>query len=180
MTRHALTKLHIKASNKIGTKVGSGSIEKLLTVSSNSKEIEQHICIFLAEHNLPLRLADSMIPLLRKLFPKDQALAWVTLGNQKTKNILRHIFFLVTQPVSWVAQSYFFSVIIDKTTDCTFDKQLAVRVLFFSEKDLKLHVEVLDMVKWSDRSAEGLITSIKQVIEKELDSLTKFYRILCG
>ena len=39
-------------------------------------------------------------------------------------------------------------------------------VIFFSEKDLKLHVETLDMVKCSDGSAEGLTNCIKQVIEK--------------
>ncbi|XP_065584645.1 uncharacterized protein LOC136043679, partial [Artemia franciscana] len=60
----------------------------------------------------------------------------------------------------------FFSVIIDETTDRTIDKQLAIMVVFFSEKDLKLHVEVLDMVKCSDGSAEGLTNRIKQVIEE--------------
>jgi len=100
MTSHALTKQHIKANNEIETKVDSGSTEILLTVGSNSKEIEQHICIFLAEHNLPLRLADNLIPLLRKLFPKDQALGRATLGNQKATNILLNNFPLVTQLVS--------------------------------------------------------------------------------
>ena len=142
-------------------------------------KLKKNTLIRVKNHDLPLCLVDSLIPFLRKLFPKDQALAWVTLGNQKAKNILRHIFLLVKQTVSWVAQSYFFSVIIDKTTDCTVDKQLAIRALFFSERDLKLHVKELDMVKWNDRSVEGLTTSIKQVIEKEIDSLTKYCWILC-
>ena len=165
MTKHALTKQHIKASSEIETK--SGSIEKLLTVGSHSKEIEQRICIFLAEHNLPLRLADSLIPLLRKLFPKDQALAGVTLGKQKATNILRQNFLLVLQnQLVELLKTTFFSVIIDETTDCTIDKQLAIMVVFFSEKDLKLHVKVLDMVKCSDGSAEGLTNRIEQVIEE--------------
>ena len=167
LTKHVLTKQHIKASNEIETKSGSGSIEKLLTVGSHSKEIEQRICIFLAEHNLPLRLADSLILLLRKLFPKDQALTGVTLGKQKATNILRQNFSLVLQnQLVELLKTTFFSVIIDETTDRTVDKQLAIIVVFFSEKDLKLHVEVLDMVKCSDGSAEGLTNRIKQVIEK--------------
>ena len=95
LSRHALTKQHIKASNEIETKVGSGSFEKLLSVGSNFKDIEQRIYIFLAEPNFPLSLADSLFPLLRKLFPKDQALEGVTLGKQKAPNILRHNFSLV-------------------------------------------------------------------------------------
>ncbi|XP_065581765.1 uncharacterized protein LOC136041162 [Artemia franciscana] len=165
LTKHALTKQHIKANSEIETK--SGSIEKLLTVGSHSKEIEQRICIFLAEYNLPLRLADSLIPLLRKLFPKDQALAGVTLGKQKATNILRQNFSLVLQKqLVELLKTTFFSVIIDETTDNTIDKQLVIMVLFFSEKDLKLHVEALDMVKCSDGSAEGLTNRIKQVIEE--------------
>jgi len=38
-------------------------------------------------------------------------------------------------------------------------------VIFVSEKDLKLHVEVLDMAKCRDGSAEGLTNCIKQVIK---------------
>ena len=171
-----------KSKQWIETEVGSGSIEKLSTVGSNSKEIEQRICIFLAEHYLPLRPADSLIPLLRNLFPRDQALARVTLGNQKAKKNLRKNFPLVTRPVSWVPQSYFFSVIIDKTTDGPVEKQLAIIKLFFSEIDLKIHLEVLHMVKWSDISAEGLTICIKQVIEKKTQFshkiLLDFLRIL--
>jgi len=33
----------------------------------------------------------------------------------------------------------------------------------------------LDMVKWNDRSVEGLTTSIKQVIEKEIDYISNEY-----
>ena len=165
LTKHALTKQHIKASSEIEKK--SGSIEKLLTVGSHSKEIEQRICIFLAEHNLPLRLADSLTPLFRKLLPKDQALAGVTLGKQKASNILRHNFSLVLQnQLVELLKTTFFSVIIDETTDRTIDKQLAIMVVFPSEKDLKLHVEVLDMVMSSDGLAEGLTNRIKQVIEE--------------
>jgi len=92
LTRHALPKQHIKSSNENETKVGSGSIEKILTLASNSKEIVQHICIFLAEHNLPLNLADTSFPLLRILFPKDQVLEGVTLGQQKATDICNKIF----------------------------------------------------------------------------------------
>jgi len=53
LTRHALPKRHIKAGNENETKVSSGSIEKLPTLASHSKEIAQRICMFLAEHNLP-------------------------------------------------------------------------------------------------------------------------------
>ena len=45
--------------------------------------------MFLAEHNLPLNLADSSFPFLRILFPKDQALEGVTLGKQKATHILQ-------------------------------------------------------------------------------------------
>ena len=71
-------------------------------VGSNSKEIEQRICIFLAQHNLSLSLADSLVPLLRKLFPKDQALAGVTLGKQKAAKFCDEIFFGTTPSVNSV------------------------------------------------------------------------------
>jgi len=69
-------------------------------------------------------------------------------------------------------------VIIDKTADLLLIKQLATILIFFSEKGLKRHVKILDMVKRSNGLADSLIDSIKQVIEKKLDSKAKYSRIL--
>ena len=47
-------------------------------------------------------------------------------------------------------------MIINKTTDCTVDKQLAIRVLFFIGKDLILHVEKIDPLRDKMRSDKSL------------------------
>ena len=60
-----------------------------------------------------------------------------------------------------------FSVIIDETTDVTVDSQLAVMVQYWDPAESEMIVDVLDFVKCTDATADGLS---KAVIER-LDSL---------
>jgi hypothetical protein len=39
--------------------------------------------LFIAENNLPISIMEDLVPLLQDLFPSDQALHEVTLGNKK-------------------------------------------------------------------------------------------------
>ena len=51
--------------------------------------MEIKVCSFIAENNLPISLCESLLPLLRSLFPSDSVLKQVKLGKQKATNTIR-------------------------------------------------------------------------------------------
>ena len=97
------------------------------------KPMEIKLSAFLAEHDLAISLSDDLVNLLRSLFPKDDALKNLTLGEQKATNVIRQALgFDCLHETVTTLRSRLFSVIIDERTDLSTIKQLAVLATYFN------------------------------------------------
>lgn len=82
---------------------------------------------------------EDLVPLLRNIFPSDEALRGVKLGKQKATNVIRQVlgFYAIKEYVAKLKANKF-SLIIDETTDLSTTSQLAIIGTFFDEKNFKL------------------------------------------
>jgi len=53
--------------------------------------MEIKLAMFISENNLPISISDSLLELLRNIFPNDNHLKNVTLGKQKCTNVIRQV-----------------------------------------------------------------------------------------
>ena len=118
ITRHASSKKH-QSQEKLS--MSTKSTCDMVGHRSNddiASSMEVKICAFIAEHNLPLSISDSMVAFLSSMFPNDVPLKKVKLGKQKATNMLRQVLgFDYLQDMVTLLQSNMFSVIIDEATD---------------------------------------------------------------
>ncbi|XP_028408810.1 uncharacterized protein LOC114531390 [Dendronephthya gigantea] len=165
LKRHLISKSH---QNRHATSTASCStITNLFNKATNRHEtssIEIKLCAFIAEHNLPLSLAEDLVKLLRSLFPLNQTLRNVMLGKQKATNIVRQVigFDYLHEAIS-ALQSHSYSLIIDETTDMSTAKQLAVLTTFFDMESFEYKSFLLDMAEIVQGTAEGIYSTVKHV-----------------
>ena len=116
--------------------------------------MEIKLCSFIAEKNLPISIVEDLLPLLKDLFPSDEALRQVTLGKQKATNLIRQVlgFYSIQECVAKLKANKF-SLIIDETTDRSTTSQLAILEVYFDEKNFKLETVLIDLVPLPNRVA---------------------------
>ena len=123
-----------------------------------------HTPMVIAEHNLPLSLADDLVKFIRSLFPLNQTLRNVMLGKQKATNVVRQVLgFDYLQEAISALRSHSYSLIIDETTDLSTAKQLAVLTTYFDMQSLEYKSFLLDMPEIVDGTAEGIYSAVKHV-----------------
>ena len=87
---------------------------------SEPARVEIKTCVIVVEKNLPISIADDMVKLIKSLFPGNETLQQVTLGKQKSTNEIRQVLgFYSTKACLEKLKKTKFSLIIDKTTDCS-------------------------------------------------------------
>jgi hypothetical protein len=165
LKRHLVSKSH---QTKYATSTGRCStITSLFDRATNRNEtptMEIKLCAFIAEHNLPLSLADDLVTFIRSLFPLDQTLRNVKLGKQKATNVVRQVLGLdyLHEAIS-ALRSHSYSLIIDETTDLSTAKQLAVLTTYFDMGSFEYKSFLLDMPEIVDGTAEGIYSAVKHV-----------------
>ena len=89
------------------------------------------------------------------------------MGNKKTTNVIRQFigFDYLHETVS-ALQSRMFSIIIDKTTDLSTVKQLAVLATYFDMQSFETKYFLLDMVETVDGTANGIYSAVRQVFSE--------------
>ena len=158
-----------KHRRKTESAKGSQTISTLFKCNSfddERKVIEVKLCAFIAEHNLPITLVESFVELLKNLCPDDKALALVKLGKQKATNIIWQVLgFDYIREATRLLCLQKFSTIIDKTTDVSTRKQLAIMTCYFDTKCFQSKQILLDMVEVEDSTAEGIYSAFKGVFQ---------------
>lgn len=130
-------------------------------IEKAARKIELKICSFLSEHYLSISLCEPLLMLLKSMFPDQTALKRVSLGKQRTSNIIRQVFgnHLVSDLCA-VLRERMFAVIVDETTDRSTTKQMTIICQYYENCHMK--DSFLDMVEVHDSSARGLFQSLKQ------------------
>ncbi|CAH2000788.1 unnamed protein product [Acanthoscelides obtectus] len=115
---------------------------KISTMFSNKNEssgqvsrAEIKIAALISEHNLPIKLCDHLIPLLKDIFPDSKIAQGMQMGRTKATGVIKHV----------SAKSHFeelidelkakkLSILVDESTDIGVVKNICVCVRYFSEK----------------------------------------------
>ena len=158
LSRHKENKKH---KSLCGIKKASSSITALLGTGEKSTQIEIKLCSFIAEKNLPISIVEDLVPLLRNIFPSDEALCGVKLGKQKATNIIRQVlgFYAIKECVAKLKANKF-SLIINETTDLSTTSQLAIIGTFFDENNFKLETILIDFIPLADGTANTIYNSM--------------------
>ena len=76
-------------------------ITSLLGSQAKAARMEIKLCSFIAEKNLPISIVEDLLPLLKDLFPSDEPLRQVTLGKQKSTNVIRQVLGFIQYRSVW-------------------------------------------------------------------------------
>ena len=133
----------------------SKKIDPMLGPSNNDKaRMEIKIASFIAEKNLPISLSEDLMLLLRSLLPNDKTLCRVSMGKQKTTNVIRQVLgFQFLREGCLKLQERKFSLIIDETTDRSTQSQLALLGTYFDDEEYKMNIILIDMIEIPDGRA---------------------------
>lgn len=66
-------------------------ITSMFASQSDGARMEIRMCTFVIEKNLPLSMPEDMLNLMKSLFPTNDTLKEVTLGKQKSTNVIRQV-----------------------------------------------------------------------------------------
>lgn len=171
LNRHKDSSTHMRNKRMLNDLQQSHvSITSLFSAESRPARIEIKLCAFIAENNLPICLAEDLVALLKNLFPNEESLRCVSLGKQKSTNIIRQVlgFYSIKETMATL-KSNPFSIIIDETTDRSTKSQLAILGMYFDEESFKLVSCLIDLITLPDGTATTIYESlIKCLNEKDI------------
>ncbi len=95
------------------------------------KNAEIKLTGFMAEHNVPLRISDHLVLVLKDIFHDSQIAQNITLGRTKTTAITKHVIGdCYSESLTEILKRKKFNVLIDESTDIGNVKTLCVVVRF--------------------------------------------------
>ena len=113
------------------------------------------------EKNLPISMADDMIRFMKSLFPNNDVLQHVSLGKQKSTNLIRQVlgFLCAIESIRKLKDTKF-SLLIDETTDCSTTSQLAILATVFCEDSFKLENVLIDLLTLENGKAITIFQAV--------------------
>ncbi|CAH0562846.1 unnamed protein product [Brassicogethes aeneus] len=174
LKEHAITKKHVK--NMIGYS-GQSSVQRFFKdspIEVEVKKAELNMCALLVEHNLPFRLMDHMSEIISKCFSNPEVAKLFSCKRTKaaalTYNVLKpeleremHEDLKSYQNIS--SQAPVFSLIMDKSTDVSSTKMLAVVTKYYSKKCLKVKTKFLTLVDLEGETAQHLFDALSKALQ---------------
>ena len=163
LQRHAKSVRH--QENSKSTK--SSQPITTLWSSPDDKIIELRVCAFIAENALALFLSESIVTVLRSLFPTNTSLKSVRLRKQKATNIVRQVFAFdyLKEAVTRLRENKF-GIIIDEATDKSSLKQLAILATYFDTESFETKNFLVDMVECADGKADSIYKALKETFQE--------------
>jgi len=133
-------------------------------VPTNVLRAEVMMCNFIAQHNLPMSVADHLTDLLPKMFEDSATAKQLSCKRTKTTQIIKKCLAPdATQHVIEHCRKSPFSVMIDESNDQKCEKRLAVLVRIF---DLEHGVKsrILDMPVCNIGTSENIFNVLEEVL----------------
>ncbi|KAK4021343.1 hypothetical protein OUZ56_003260 [Daphnia magna] len=125
------------------------------------------LCLLIAEKNLSFNLIDWLIPTLKASFPDRLILEKVMMSRTKCGSVMR--FGIGSYLISTLVEtlnSTPWSLFIDETTDVSVSAALAIVAQFYSAKDKRLMVSLIEIANCCDATAIGITDTVFEVFEK--------------
>lgn len=130
-----------------------------------TKRAEFKLVMALVEHNLPFAVMDHLPQLLKNAAPDSEILKQINCARTKTTAMVK---FMAEEAKSCLADTLKttkFSIIIDKTTDISVTKCLAVLVRYADIDRKTIKDQLIGLLQINDLSAGGITTSVLNLFE---------------
>lgn len=170
MIRHANTPKH---KQNIDSKRNTPGIISLFNSSSRYqsenqiKEAELRLCAYVAEHNLPLRLMDTLPTLLKTIVPDSEIAKKIQCGHTKCNYLIKNALAVDSlNQISKKLKSTYFSVIIDESTDLSANKSLAVVVRYYDDSTKSVEDSFLNIIDVKDATSSALFETLLELLNK--------------
>ncbi|CAG9773177.1 unnamed protein product [Ceutorhynchus assimilis] len=136
LIKHSCSAKHKLNWQKVSTstKITDLYVAKREEVAVKIAEIK--LCALFATKNLPFLLMDSLSPLLKNIFPDSKIAQQLSLKRSKATAIICNSLgdnFLTDLHNKLTEPGFFFSLIMDETTDISVKKQCAFSVIFYDK-----------------------------------------------
>ena len=186
LERHAKCAMHVRNVSAVNAQM---PIKQILQTGINySADTESRICAFIAEHNLPFSISNSLLQLTKAVCPKDtrekSELETLKMSSTKCTNVIRQgLGFYFSKKLVDKLKHTKFSVIPDETTDVNIDKQLAVCTMHYDEDKNDVATSFFDIVNVKKCDAESLYDALKKsFIDKNipLDNIIGYSSDTCN
>lgn len=134
MTANHLTKARsVKSSKPINELLPSISKPSSHDIAVKSGEII--LGAFFAECNIPYRTVDTLVPVLKKIFPDSKIAQDIQLGRTKVTNIIRNVLGKSERSIlAMKLKEVPFSILADESTDVSTSKLMAIVVRLYDEE----------------------------------------------
>lgn len=170
LKRHAASDSHVRNVRAFASCANLPSLIKdsqEIAAEQQARDSQLYIAGFIAEHNLPMSLADHLVPLIGKVCPDSKIAKNITCARTKVTAVIKDVVGVEEKErVASLMKENGFSLIMDETTDTSTSKCLAVVARVYDDREKMTKDLFLDMVFVADGSAEGLYSSAKQVLVK--------------
>ena len=150
-------------------KRGQSSIDSIFLKKSDPLELqvrkaEVKMTGFIAEHNIPLAVADHLGPLFKDIFPDSKIAKNYACGKTKSTCILNRAIKpdLQSSLLEHIKNNYF-SISTDGSNDQGLSKMNPVTVRLFDINQNKVVTQFLDICLSTSSTADGIFTSIDNV-----------------
>ncbi|KAB0790539.1 hypothetical protein PPYR_15060 [Photinus pyralis] len=125
---------------------------------------EVKLCAYIAEHNLPLSLMDTLPQLCQDIFPDSTIAKSLKIKRNKcTEIIVKKIAPLLRQDLINDLKTRKFSIIIDESTDVSTKKNLAIVCRYW--KNNKVVDNFLGLVELESSTAQSIFNVLKDIMD---------------
>lgn len=162
LIKHLQTAKHKKLVSNVET---SKSISEMIKrpCEDAKKRAELKLAALIATKNLSFNLLDTLMPLLKDIFPDSEIAQKITLCRTKGQAVVKQI--LGPQCKETLVERLktpgkFFSSVIDETTDITVKKQCALSVISFNDTTNTVETNFFDLYEVESGTGENLCTEM--------------------
>lgn len=145
--KHANGKRHEK--NVVGI-VRTPSVANTFHISkitTGTKSAELTLSAFFANSNVALRLTDSLLPILKRIFPDSKICQEMTLSRRKCTSIITNVLSPVAiDKVIKEVSGRFYSILADESTDVADTKFMALLVRYLDSETFQVRTQLLEMI----------------------------------
>lgn len=123
--------------------------------------------MFVSEHNIAFRKADHLVQLVKEISKEPRVIEKISCNRTKPTKIFANVIGATgfEQTVSRL-QTQNFSLILDKSTDKSSVKHLALVVRMFDKKSFSVTDQFLDLIQISDATTLSVFNAVISFFEK--------------
>lgn len=139
LKRHETTEVHTRNAKDV---TNSSTMTSFMINQNNSVvDAELHWANFAAENNLSMNLADNFSKLVPKMFPECQAAKQFKCSRTKTTQLIEQVLCdEVRVAVVRQMSAFFFTLMIDESTDKATIRQMVIMIRAFVDKKVETHL----------------------------------------